>query len=136
MSLPRWRRRRRSRSAFAVADTLRKLENGQWTTVPREGLLRAQTPQGFRFAKILKAHRDHAAQDVTDDMALAELAGLGIVAVAGEEMNMKVTSAEDFAVAEGLLSARLGEMRTGSGYDVHRFVTGDHVWLCGVKDPA
>ncbi len=118
-----------------VADTLRKLENGRWITVPRAGLLRAQTPQGFRFAPILKAHRDHAAHDVTDDMAMAELAGLKIAAVAGEETNMKVTNAEDFAVAEGLLSARLGETRTGSGYDVHRFAPGDHVWLCGVKVP-
>ena len=116
-----------------VADTLRKMESGKWITVPRDGLLRAQTPQGFRFAAILKAHHDHAAEDVTDDMALAELAGLTIVAVPGEETNMKVTKAEDFAVAEGLLSARLGETRTGSGYDVHRFVAGDHVWLCGVK---
>lgn len=118
-----------------VADTLRKLENGKWITVPRAGLLRAQTPQGFRFTPILKAHRDHAAHDVTDDMALAEMAGMKIAAVAGEETNMKVTNAEDFAVAEGLLSARLGETRTGSGYDVHRFVPGDHVWLCGVKVP-
>ena len=118
-----------------VADTLRKQESGKWITVPREGVLRAQTPQGFRFAAILKAHRDHAAHEVTDDMALAELVGLKIVAVPGEETNMKVTSAEDFAMAKGLLSARLGETRTGSGYDVHRFVPGDHVWLCGVRIP-
>jgi 2-C-methyl-D-erythritol 4-phosphate cytidylyltransferase/2-C-methyl-D-erythritol 2,4-cyclodiphosphate synthase len=120
---------------LAVADTLRKQVDGKWITVPREDLLRAQTPQGFRFAAILKAHRDHAAQEVTDDMALAELAGLKIAAVPGEETNMKVTNTEDFAVAEGLLSARLGETRTGSGYDVHRFVPGDHVWLCGVRIP-
>jgi 2-C-methyl-D-erythritol 4-phosphate cytidylyltransferase/2-C-methyl-D-erythritol 2,4-cyclodiphosphate synthase len=118
-----------------VRDTLRKQENGKWITVPRKELLRAQTPQGFRFAAILKAHRDHAAHEVTDDMALAELAGLKIVAVPGEEINMKVTNAEDFAMAEALLSARLGEARTGSGYDVHRFVPGDHIWLCGVKIP-
>jgi len=116
-----------------VADTLRKLENGIWVTVPRDGLLRAQTPQGFRFDKILKIHRDHATHDVTDDMALAELAGLDIVVVPGEESNIKITTQKDFAMAEQLLAARLGETRTGSGYDVHRFVPGDHVWLCGVK---
>ncbi|MGA7676500.1 MAG: bifunctional 2-C-methyl-D-erythritol 4-phosphate cytidylyltransferase/2-C-methyl-D-erythritol 2,4-cyclodiphosphate synthase [Rhizomicrobium sp.] len=116
-----------------VADTLRKREDGRWITVPRDGLLRAQTPQGFRFATILKAHRDHATHEATDDMALAELADLKIVAVPGEETNMKVTNAEDFVVAEALLSARLDDTRTGSGYDVHRFVPGDHVWLCGVK---
>jgi 2-C-methyl-D-erythritol 4-phosphate cytidylyltransferase / 2-C-methyl-D-erythritol 2,4-cyclodiphosphate synthase len=120
---------------LAVADTLKRNDDGKWTTVPREGLHRAQTPQGFRFAKILRAHRHYAAQDVTDDMALAELAGLHIAAVAGEDGNMKVTTPEDFALAEAHLRARLGESRTGMGYDVHRFAPGDHVWLCGIKVP-
>ena len=120
---------------LAVADTLKRHDNGKWTTVPREGLHRAQTPQGFRFAKILRAHRHYATQDVTDDMALAELAGLHNAAVAGEDGNMKVTTPEDFALAEAHLRARLGESRTGMGYDVHRFAPGDHVWLCGIKVP-
>ena len=120
---------------LAVADTLKRHDNGKWRTVPREGLHRAQTPQGFRFAKILRAHRHYATQDVTDDMALAELAGLHIAAVAGEDGNMKVTTPEDFALAEAHLRARLGESRTGMGYDVHRFAPGDHVWLCGIKVP-
>ena len=72
---------------------------------------------------------------LTDDMALAELAGLDIGAVPGEETNLKVTTPKDFALAEQLLAARLGETRTGMGYDVHRFTAGDHVWLCGVKVP-
>ena len=118
-----------------VADTLRKKQNGHWVTVPRDGLLRAQTPQGFKFAKIFEAHRRFAQEDVTDDMALAELAGLHVEAVAGEVSNMKVTNPEDFALAEAQLRARLGESRTGMGYDVHRFAPGDHVWLCGVKVP-
>ena len=60
---------------LAVADTLRRRESdGRWTLVPRDTLFRAQTPQGFRYAAILEAHRDHATHDVTDDMALAELA--------------------------------------------------------------
>lgn len=118
---------------LAVADTLRKQESGKWTTVPRDGLMRAQTPQGFRFDKILKAHRDHKTLALTDDMALAELAGLDIVVVPGEETNLKITSAKDIPMAEQLLAARLGETRTGSGYDVHRFTDGDHIWLCGVK---
>lgn len=116
-----------------VADTLRKRDNGTWVTVPRDGLLRAQTPQGFRFDKILKIHRDHATHDLTDDMALAELAGLDIVVVPGEESNLKITTQKDFGMAEQLLAARLGETRTGYGYDAHRFAPGDHVWLCGVK---
>jgi 2-C-methyl-D-erythritol 4-phosphate cytidylyltransferase / 2-C-methyl-D-erythritol 2,4-cyclodiphosphate synthase len=120
---------------LAVADTLKRKDDGAWTTVPRDGLHRAQTPQGFRFAKILRAHRHYANEDVTDDMALAELAGMSIAAVPGEDINMKVTEPKDFALAEQHLRSRLGESRTGMGYDVHRFNEGDHVWLCGIKVP-
>jgi 2-C-methyl-D-erythritol 4-phosphate cytidylyltransferase/2-C-methyl-D-erythritol 2,4-cyclodiphosphate synthase len=115
-----------------VADTLKRETNGTWTTVPRDGLLRAQTPQGFRFETILKAHREFATHDLTDDMALAELAGLKIAAVPGEDSNMKITTPEDFAIAERLLGAT-SDLRTGFGFDAHRFTTGDHIWLCGVK---
>jgi 2-C-methyl-D-erythritol 4-phosphate cytidylyltransferase / 2-C-methyl-D-erythritol 2,4-cyclodiphosphate synthase len=118
-----------------VSDTLRKLENGKWVTVPREGLLRAQTPQGFGFAGILAAHRAFAAQDVTDDTALAELAGHKIVATVGETNNMKVTTPEDFTTAQIFLAARLGDTRTATGFDVHKFGPGDHIWLGGLKIP-
>ncbi|GAA0578949.1 bifunctional 2-C-methyl-D-erythritol 4-phosphate cytidylyltransferase/2-C-methyl-D-erythritol 2,4-cyclodiphosphate synthase [Rhizomicrobium electricum] len=118
-----------------VSDTLRKLENGKWVTVPREGLLRAQTPQGFRFAPILKAHRDRADEEVTDDTALAELDGLKIVATLGETNNMKVTTPEDFTTAQIFLAARLGDTRTATGFDVHKFGPGDHIWLGGIKIP-
>jgi 2-C-methyl-D-erythritol 4-phosphate cytidylyltransferase/2-C-methyl-D-erythritol 2,4-cyclodiphosphate synthase len=66
-------------------------------------------------------------------MASAELAGLQVVATAGEESNLKVTAEEDFTIAERLLAA--GESRTAMGYDAHRFAEGDHVWLCGVRIP-
>ncbi len=117
-----------------VADTLRRREkDGSWTLVSRENLYRAQTPQGFRFDAILEAHRAHAQENVTDDMALAELAGLQVVGVAGDERNLKITTPEDFVMAERLLAAQMTDTRTGFGYDAHRFAPGDHVWLCGVK---
>ena len=117
---------------LAVADTLRRQEGGRWVTVPREGLQRAQTPQGFRYGDILKAHRDHAGADATDDVAIAELAGLAVEAVPGEESNLKVTTEKDFGLAERLF---VGETRSAMGYDAHRFTEGDHVWLCGVQVP-
>ena len=119
---------------LAASDTLRRQgADGRWTLVSRENLYRAQTPQGFVYAKIAEAHRDHAGEDVTDDVALAELAGLKVQMVEGEEKNIKVTRKEDFALAESLLGS--GDIRTASGYDVHQFKEGDHIWLCGVKVP-
>jgi 2-C-methyl-D-erythritol 4-phosphate cytidylyltransferase/2-C-methyl-D-erythritol 2,4-cyclodiphosphate synthase len=117
-----------------VGDTLKLRDaSGTWRTVPREGVHRAQTPQGFRFDMIQKIHRARAGGDATDDMALAEVAGLRVVAVEGEETNLKVTTAEDFVTAERMLGATLGDVRTGTGFDAHRFSLGDHVWLCGVR---
>jgi 2-C-methyl-D-erythritol 4-phosphate cytidylyltransferase/2-C-methyl-D-erythritol 2,4-cyclodiphosphate synthase len=116
----------------AASDTLRRRDAaGRWILVDRENLYRAQTPQGFVYAKILKAHRDHAGQEVTDDVALAELAGLKVEMVEGEEKNIKVTRKEDFALAERLIG--IGDVRSASGYDVHKFTAGDHIWLCGLK---
>jgi len=118
----------------AASDTLRRKDaDGRWTLVSRDNLYRAQTPQGFVYAKILAAHRDHAHEDVTDDVALAELAGLKVQMVEGEEKNIKVTRKEDFALAELLLGG--GDVRTATGYDVHKFKDGDHIWLCGLKIP-
>lgn len=119
---------------LAASDTLRRQgADGRWTLVPRDNLYRAQTPQGFVYDKILKAHRAHAHEDVTDDVALAELAGLKVEMVEGEEKNIKVTRKEDFALAESLLGC--GDVRTASGYDVHKFTDGDHIMLCGLKIP-
>jgi 2-C-methyl-D-erythritol 4-phosphate cytidylyltransferase/2-C-methyl-D-erythritol 2,4-cyclodiphosphate synthase len=116
----------------AASDTLRRKDaDGRWSLVSRENLYRAQTPQGFVYAKIAAAHRAHAHEEVTDDVALAELAGMKVEMVEGEEKNIKVTRKEDFALAEKLLAS--GDVRTAAGYDVHKFKDGDHIWLCGLK---
>ena len=122
----------------AASDTLRRKDgDGRWSLVSRENLYRAQTPQGFVYAKIAAAHRTHAQEDVTDDVALAELAGMKVEMVEGEEKNIKVTRKEDFALAEKLLASdkSIGDVRTATGYDVHKFKDGDHIWLCGLKIP-
>jgi 2-C-methyl-D-erythritol 4-phosphate cytidylyltransferase / 2-C-methyl-D-erythritol 2,4-cyclodiphosphate synthase len=126
-------------AAVAVADTLKRAgaEQRIVETVARDGLWRAQTPQAFRFNEILAAHEAAAAAgrlDLTDDAAVAELAGLAVTLVQGSEANRKLTTAEDLAMAQGAGAAQ-ADMRTGQGFDVHRFAPGDHVWLCGVKIP-
>ena len=121
--------------AVAVADTIKRGAGGMIAgTVDRTGLWRAQTPQGFRYAEILAAHRAAAGAELSDDAAVAERAGLAVALVEGSEANVKLTTPEDFVRAE-LFAGQGGETRVGTGYDVHRFGPGDHVWLGGVKVP-
>ncbi|WP_434621654.1 bifunctional 2-C-methyl-D-erythritol 4-phosphate cytidylyltransferase/2-C-methyl-D-erythritol 2,4-cyclodiphosphate synthase [Tabrizicola sp. M-4] len=103
-------------------------------TRDRAGLWRAQTPQGFRFADILAAHRAHPG-GAADDVEVARAAGLDVAIVDGDESNLKVTFPGDFARAEAMMKDRNMDVRLGNGYDVHAFTEGDHVWLCGVKVP-
>lgn len=125
--------------ALPVTDTLKRGNSAGMitTTVGREDLWRAQTPQGFQFASILAAHRQAArecATDLTDDAAVAERAGMHVALVTGSAGNIKITTAEDIDMAEAA-RAFAAETRTGTGFDVHRFTEGDHVWLGGVRIP-
>jgi 2-C-methyl-D-erythritol 4-phosphate cytidylyltransferase/2-C-methyl-D-erythritol 2,4-cyclodiphosphate synthase len=128
-------------AALPVADTLKEEDAGAVRrTVDRRGLWRAQTPQGFGFREILAAHRAARGQapgSFTDDAAIAEWRGLKVVLVPGSERNIKLTTREDFDMAEKLLlaSAARPEIRHGTGFDVHAFDAGDHVVLCGVSVP-
>ncbi len=120
--------------ALAVNDTLKRGDGERVLgTVERAGLWRAQTPQGFHFEAILEAHRAALGADLTDDAAVAEAAGIEVATVVGEEDNIKVTTADDLARAERLIAGAAGDIRVGSGFDVHRFEDGDHVMLCGVR---
>ena len=104
------------------------------TPASRDGLWRAQTPQGFRFADILAAHRARSG-DALDDAAVARAAGLEVAFVQGDEDNFKITTAADLDRAR----ARMGDamdIRTGNGFDVHAFGPGDSVTLCGVAIPS
>jgi len=127
-------------AAAPVTDTLkRSTDEGRITeTIDRANIWRAQTPQAFHFTRIVDAHRcalEAGKTGFTDDAAIAEWAGLAVQLVPSSGLNMKITTAEDFASAERLLTATppLLETRTGTGFDVHAFAPGDHVWLCGVK---
>jgi 2-C-methyl-D-erythritol 4-phosphate cytidylyltransferase / 2-C-methyl-D-erythritol 2,4-cyclodiphosphate synthase len=123
-------------AALPVADTVKRGDGGRIAaTVDRTGLWRAQTPQGFRFGEILAAHRAAAGTELTDDAAVAERAGLPVALVLGSEENFKVTTTDDLARAERLIASRLGDVRTGQGFDVHAFGPGDKVWLCGIAVP-
>ncbi len=120
--------------AIAVTDTLWHGQNGQVIGVQdRNGLYRAQTPQGFHLAPLKAAHAKSTGAE-TDDVAVARAAGLDVAIVTGDEDNLKITTPDDFARAERLMRQTM-DIRCGNGYDVHRFGPGNHVWLCGVEVP-
>jgi 2-C-methyl-D-erythritol 4-phosphate cytidylyltransferase/2-C-methyl-D-erythritol 2,4-cyclodiphosphate synthase len=123
--------------AVRLSDTIKQIDaDGCVVATPDRDTLRAvQTPQAFSFTALLDAHR-RAAQagrhDFTDDAALCEWAGMQVHVFEGETTNMKLTTPDDFAKAEAAHLMALGDVRTGSGFDVHAFGDGDHVMLGGV----
>lgn len=94
--------------AVPVADTLRRGESGHFgNTVSREGLYRMQTPQGFRRGWLERAHRRAASGDgaATDDVALVQRVGHDVTRVPGSRRNFKITTPEDWSLAQQLWPA-------------------------------
>lgn len=104
-------------------------------TVDRSALWRVQTPQAFPFKDILNAHEKAKGRELTDDAAVAEEAGLSVILVKGTEENIKITTSDDLSRAEERCSQKLPDIRTATGFDVHKFEEGSFVTLCNVKVP-
>ncbi|WP_186421200.1 bifunctional 2-C-methyl-D-erythritol 4-phosphate cytidylyltransferase/2-C-methyl-D-erythritol 2,4-cyclodiphosphate synthase [Bosea sp. CS1GBMeth4] len=123
----------------AVTDTVKRIDAAGLIeeTLPRDRLVSVQTPQAFAFRPLLAAHRaahDGGAGGFTDDSAIMEWAGHRVATFAGEPMNLKLTYPSDFELAEQRFARPLVS-RSGTGYDVHAFAEGDHVWLGGIRIP-
>ncbi len=117
--------------ALPVVDSLARGEDTMQATVERAGLWRIQTPQAFHFDAILNAHRiwdPHA--EATDDARMLMAKGGEVAFVPGDERLMKYTFAFDF---DDFKTGASQQMRIGTGFDVHRLVKGEDLWLCGVK---
>ena len=119
--------------ALPVTDALWQGETKVTGTQDRSGLWRAQTPQGFRLSAIRAAHQAHPG-GAADDVEVARAHGLTVAITPGDEVNLKLTTATDFDRAAKMLGGTM-DIRTGNGFDVHRFGPGDHVMLCGVPVP-
>jgi 2-C-methyl-D-erythritol 4-phosphate cytidylyltransferase/2-C-methyl-D-erythritol 2,4-cyclodiphosphate synthase len=117
-----------------VADSLRRgADDVLGESVDRDGLWRAQTPQGFRLETIRAAYAAWPdASPPTDDAEVVRAAGRTVAMVAGDTRLMKLTYPEDFAMAEALIPR---QTRVGQGFDAHRWGPGESVWLCGVEIP-
>jgi 2-C-methyl-D-erythritol 4-phosphate cytidylyltransferase/2-C-methyl-D-erythritol 2,4-cyclodiphosphate synthase len=93
----------------------------------RDSLRRVQTPQAFRTADIIAAHRAWAGEpDAGDDAQVLRAAGGDVALVDGDEALAKLTFAHDF-------EEKPVAVRVGTGFDVHRLAPGEELWLCGVR---
>ena len=119
-----------------VRDTVKAWDKAAGTLVTRDRseFLRAQTPQGFRAGILREAYALAAREGRagTDDASLVEAAGHAVVALPGEEANLKITLPEDLRMAAGLLSGD-PDFRIGLGGDAHRLVPERELWLGGIR---
>jgi len=104
--------------ASPVSDTLMRSDNEY---VSRDDLWAVQTPQGFHFGVIKKAHE----QDIpaTDDTNLVQKLGFHVKLIEGKRDNFKITTPSDMELARRIVANRTPMTKTGLGYDVHAFDT-------------
>lgn len=125
-----------------VKDTVKETQNDCIVrkTLPRQNLWLTQTPQAFKYSVLQKAYAAAMNDGYygTDDASLVERIGIKVKMVAGSYENIKITTPEDLIMAEALLKNRSGremKIRTGFGYDSHRFAEGRKLILGGVEIP-
>jgi 2-C-methyl-D-erythritol 4-phosphate cytidylyltransferase/2-C-methyl-D-erythritol 2,4-cyclodiphosphate synthase len=116
--------------ALPVVDSIARGADILTEAVERENLWRIQTPQAFHFQAIYEAHRNWGVDDSTDDARMMMSAGGEVRIVNGDEALSKITFSFDMTEQEMGVS-----FRSGTGFDVHRLVTGEQLWLCGVLIP-
>lgn len=125
--------------ATPVSDTLRKGDRGVLDdTINRTGVWALQTPQGFHYGLISKAHEAaRHLQDVTDDTGVVSVYGQDVHIVEGSRQNIKITTQEDLAIASALLAPQTPMItRTALGYDVHALAPGNGtIRLGGIDIP-
>lgn len=91
-------------AALPIVDALWRVEEGAvLSPVAREGLWRAQTPQGFPFAPLLAAHLDYQGE-AADDVQIARAMGMTVQVVTGAPENFKITSPGDLEEAERIVA--------------------------------
>ena len=93
-------------TAIPACDTLKQIDSdGRIAqTLPRDAVWLAQTPQGFRLGLIRAAHRQAREAGVvgTDDAQLVERLGQTVTVVPGSRANIKITTPDDFLLAEAI----------------------------------
>ena len=92
-----------------ISDAIWKVSDGEIEkTLDRNFIFRAQTPQGFPYSKILKAHEEQSDQMAFDDVELANKIGLKVILKTGDRDNMKITTPEDFLKMSKIIVKKVG----------------------------
>ena len=92
-----------------ISDAIWKVSDGEIEkTLDRDFIFRAQTPQGFPYSKILKAHEMQSSHSAFDDVELAKKIGLKVTLKTGHIDNMKITTPEDFIKMSKILLKKVG----------------------------
>jgi len=119
-----------------VNDALKKLENdGILITIPREGLLLAQTPQAYPREELIKVLA-RASCKVRDESEAWAKAGRFVSLVQGSPKNLKITYPYDWEFAKMMGACYQNVTRCGIGYDVHPLEPGRPLVLGGVEIPS
>ncbi len=126
-------------AALPAQDTVKQRAVGDdrfvGRTLARQCIVLAQTPQAFRREVLAEAvGLGRRGVEATDEAVLAERAGHRVVLVAGDPMNIKITTERDLSIARRLLGETMAA-RVGFGYDLHRLVEGRPLVLGGVRIP-
>lgn len=124
-------------AAVGVRDTVKQTGSGTHiirSTIPRDAVFLAQTPQAFRRDILARALEEGQTVDATDEAMLVERLGVPVHVVEGDPRNVKITTAEDLAAAQAAADRR-STIRIGNGYDLHRLVAGRPLILAGVTIP-
>jgi 2-C-methyl-D-erythritol 4-phosphate cytidylyltransferase len=93
--------------ALPVSSTLKRVDGSKriTETVSRDGLWQAQTPQVFRRELLLEAFAKRDGFQATDEAQLVERIGVDVAVIEGWPMNIKITTQQDFKMAEALVDA-------------------------------
>lgn len=116
--------------ALPIVDSLARGVGALFETIERENLWRIQTPQAFHFDAIYQAHQNWSGEEPTDDARMLMAQGQEVRIVPGDEALTKLTFASDFSGSD-----MTPNFRAGTGFDVHRLVSDEELWLCGIQIP-
>ena len=122
--------------AINAKDSIRIYNKNKYEDISRKNLQLIQTPQGFNFKKIFKAHKKYKNYELSDDSIVFHKDGNNISLIKGEVENFKITDKDDIKLAKILMSKdKNPEIRVGNGFDVHAFKNGKYLTLLGIKIP-